>query len=153
MKKFRFRLETLLNFRKMHEEKAQMKLAEAANCLRKEQELLNLFQFQLLSNLELLGLEHSGGNPTVETLKLFSDYVDKIKRKITDQQQIMAKAALYRDECLAELEHAIKQRKLVDNLKEKQLEHYHYDFLQEEQKILDELGTQAYMRGKESSRT
>lgn len=149
MKKFQFRLETLLKFRKMQEEQALTKLAEATNRLQKEQELLSDLQNKLSSNLDLLNHEQVK-QPTIETLKTYSNYIDKIKSEITTQIDLVAKAASYRQECLTILEAAIKQRKLVDNLRKKRLEQYKNELLQEEQKILDELGTQAFMRDKES---
>jgi flagellar FliJ protein len=129
----------------MQEEQAQIKHAEAVNRLQMQQEILSSFQSQLASNLNLLGKAQSG-SPTIETLKTFSNYIDKIKREIIDQQEQVTKAAAYHQECLAELEDAIKQRKLVDNLREKRLEQYQNEILQEEQKLLDELGTQAFVR-------
>lgn len=149
MKKFRFRLETLLKFRRMQEEQAQIKLAEATDRLRKEQELLGDLQNKLALNLNRLNNEQAG-QPTIETLKTFSYYIDKIKSEIVAQLEQVAKAKAYRQECLTILEAAIKQRKLVDNLRKKRLEQYNNELLQEEQKILDELGTQAFMRDKES---
>lgn len=149
MKKFRFRLETLLKFRKMEEEQAQIKMTEANIRLYKEKELLNQFQDRLVSTLDLLSKEQSG-SLTVEILKTFSYYIDKIKRDIILQREQVAKAEDYRQECLTQLEDAMKQRKLVDNLREKRLDQYNIELLQEEQKVLDELGTQAFMRNKES---
>ncbi|MBP2662593.1 MAG: flagellar export protein FliJ [Firmicutes bacterium] len=149
MKKFRFRLETLLKFRKMEEEQAQIKMTEASMRLYKEQEFLNQFQNKLLGSLTLLSEEHAG-SPTIETLKTFSYYIDKIKKDIIFQQEQIVKAEAYRQECLVVLEAAMKQRKLVDNLRKKQLEQYNIELLQDEQKVLDELGTQAFMRNKES---
>lgn len=145
MKKFRFRLETLLRFRKMQEEQAQLKFGDAAKQLQTQQENLDLLQTQLAFNVELLNREQLG-SPTIETLKTFSYYIDKIKRDISEQQEMVAKAAAYRQECLLELEYAIKQRKLVDNLREKRLDQYHRELLQEEQQVLDELGTQVFVR-------
>jgi flagellar protein FliJ len=149
MKKFRFRLETLLKFRKMEEEQAQIKMTEANMRLYKEQEFLNQFQNKLLGSLTLLSEEHAG-SPTIETLKTFSYYIDKIKKDIIFQQEQIVKAEAYRQECLVGLEAAMKQRKLVDNLRKKRLEQYNIELLQDEQKVLDELGTQAFMRNKES---
>jgi flagellar FliJ protein len=149
MKKFRFRLETLLKFRKMEEEQAQIKMAEANLRLIKEQELLDQFNHILATSLTLLTQEQTG-SPTVETLKTFSYYIDKIKRDIINQQAQVVKAETYRHECLTVLEAAVKQRKLVDNLREKRLEQYKAELLQDEQKVLDELGTQTFMRNKES---
>lgn len=149
MKKFQFRLETLLKFRKMEEEQAQLKMTEASIRLYKEQELLSQLQNKLVVSLDLLSQEQSG-SPTIDTLKTFGYYIDKIKREIIHQQEQVAKAETYRQECLVALEAAMKQRKLVDNLREKRLEQYQTELLQEEQKLLDELGTQAFMRNKES---
>jgi len=149
MKKFQFRLETLLKFRKMEEEQAQIKMTEASISLYKEQDLLNQLQNKLVVSLDLLSQEQSG-SPTIEILKTFGYYIDKIKREIIGQQEQVAKAETYRQECLIALEVAMKQRKLVDNLREKRLAQYHTELLQEEQKVLDELGTQAFMRNKES---
>ena len=149
MRKFRFRLETLLKFRKLQEEQAQIKLAEASNRLLQEQEMLAGMKDQLALTLDLLSREQAG-NPTIDTLKTFSFYIDKIKSDIAAQQERVNKAAADRQECLRAMEAAMQQRKLVDNLKDKRLEQYHNELLQEEQKILDELGTQAFMRDKES---
>jgi flagellar FliJ protein len=135
MKKFRFRLETLLKYRKMEEEQAQIKIAEGNTRLYKEQELLNNFQNDLRSNLDSLSKEQAG-SPTIETLKTFSYYIDKIKRDIAIQREQVAKAEVYRQECLEVLEKAIRGQKLVDNLRKKRLEQYNAELLQEEQKIL-----------------
>jgi len=133
----------------MEEEQAQIKMTEASMRLYKEQEFLNQFQNKLLGSLTLLSEEHAG-SPTIETLKTFSYYIDKIKKDIIFQQEQIVKAEAYRQECLVVLEAAMKQRKLVDNLRKKQLEQYNIELLQDEQKVLDELGTQAFMRNKES---
>ncbi|WP_371368973.1 hypothetical protein SRRS_23400 [Sporomusa rhizae] len=149
MKKFRFRLETLLKFRKMREEEAQIKLAEANIKLRKEQDILKDLR-KKQADIFLLLNQKQTNSPTIETLKTYSYYIDKIKSDITAQQEEVAKAAAYRQECLVVMEDAMKQRKLVDNLRTKRLEQYNDELLHEEQKILDELGTQAYMRDRES---
>lgn len=148
MKKFRFRLETLLKFRQMQEERAQIKLAEATEALHKEQARLAGFQDSLAANLASFSRKQSAGSLTVETLKTFSDYTDTINRMISEQQTQVAKAAGRRQECLTELENAIQQRKLVSNLREKCLAQYREELLQDEQKILDELGTQAFGRNR-----
>ena len=148
MKKFRFRLDTLLKFRQMQEEQAQVKLAGATEALHKEQARLVGYQDSLAANLVLFSRQQSAGSVPVETLKTFSDYTDTINRMISDQQIQVAKAASFRQECLTELENAMQQRKLVSNLKEKCLHQYREELLQEEQKVLDELGTQAFGRNR-----
>ncbi|QDR80491.1 flagellar export protein FliJ [Sporomusa termitida] len=148
MKKFRFRLETLLKFRQMQEDQAQVRLAEATESWQQEQAQLAGLHDNLAANLALFSQQQSTGSLPVETLKIFSDYTDKINRMISDQQIQVAKAASRRQECLSVLERAIQQRQLVSNLREKCLDRYKEELLQDEQKILDELGTQAFGRNR-----
>ena len=51
-----------------------------------------------------------------------------------------------RQDCLAKLEEAVKQLKAVESLKETQYQQYLYESLLEEQKTLDEIGMQLYLR-------
>jgi flagellar FliJ protein len=51
-----------------------------------------------------------------------------------------------RRECIVLLEEAARKRKLVEKLKEKRLAQYQAEALLVEQKLLDELGLQAFVR-------
>ncbi len=145
MRPFQFRLETLLKVRRMQEEQAQVKLAEATAAFVAEQELLTALEVDLAGHVADYRRQLRETVP-VATLKMLRDYYDKLKGDIARQQENVAAADGKRRECLAVLEEAAKARKLVEKLKEKRLAQYQAEELLEEQKLLDELGLQAFSR-------
>lgn len=145
MRPFQFRLETLLKFRRLQEEQAQLRLAEATAVLVAEQERLARREDELADHVA--DYRRRLSEPvTVATLKMLRDYYDKLKGAIAQQQERVDAADGRRRECLAALEEAAKARKLVEKLKEKQFAQYQAEALLEEQKLLDELGLQAFSR-------
>lgn len=145
MRPFQFRLETLLKFRRLREEQAQLRLAEATAALEAEKERLAALQEE--ATALVADYRRTQAEPvTVATLKVFRDYNDKLKGDISHQHIRVDAAAQKRQECLTTLEEAAKARKLVEKLREKRLAQYQAEALLEEQKLLDELGVQAFSR-------
>ena len=151
MKRFRFRLETLLKFRKLQEEQAQINLAEAMDRLRQERERLMALEQTLAVNTDVLRQCQQEGS-TVEILKLYQNYLDKIKRDIVAQKAVVARADEHHRNCLRLMEDAMKKRKVVENLKERRRQQHEEEELREEQGLLDEMGIQLYTRGRVGER-
>lgn len=145
MKKFTFRLETLLKVRIMQEEEAQIKLSQATKSyfIEKEKEDTLLLARENTIN-EFRMKQHEV--LTVEILKNYHYFIDKIKEELFLQVKRTQAAAEYRRDCLKKLEEAVKNRKLVEKLKEKQWLEYQEQILREEQVLLDEIGVQAYSK-------
>lgn len=147
MQRFQFRLETLLKFRRIQKEQAQIKFSEALNKLHTEQELLLDLENKLAESMDALrSRQQEQKLLTLETLKVFSNYFDRIKSDIIIQNEKVTEADGYCKECLAALEEAVKKSKLVEKLRVKRLQQYQADALHEEQKILDEMAMQIYIR-------
>lgn len=147
MKRFHFRLEALLNFRKMKQEEAQLRFMEACSELQREQELLmGLEQEEQAQLLEFKNFQRRKGL-TVDSLLLFSNYFDRLKEQITEAANRVATAEAKRQAAMKELEEAVKSYKVVENLRKKRLAEYRLELLREEQKELDEMGTQIFLRG------
>ncbi|MDR1702764.1 MAG: flagellar export protein FliJ [Sporomusaceae bacterium] len=149
MKKFQFRLETLLKYREIKEERAQLVFAEADTIYRYEKSILEKFAAILEDTLQRF-YEKQKKSITAEELHLYNAYIVATENNISIQTRKVISAENHRQDCLQKLEEAMKQRKLVENLKSKQLERHYLEFLQEEQKYLDEIGTQRSVRGKVS---
>ena len=147
MKPFRFRLETLLDFRKMQKEQSQITFLKATNQLRIEKEKLMGLESKLAENIQLLRVSQQQ-SLTVEKLKFFQHYFDKINKDILQQNQSIAHAKEYCDECLQKFAEAEKNHKIVEKFREKKLQHYQIEAIQEDQKLLDEIGLQIYTREK-----
>lgn len=145
MKKFIFRLETLLKVRIRQEEEAQFKLAQATQSYLREREKENVLVLAQESTInDFRNKQHEV--LTVETLKNYHYFIDKIKEELFLQVKRTQAAADYRIECLKNLEETIKNRKLVEKLKEKQWTEYQEQALGDEQILLDEIGLRTYSK-------
>ncbi len=140
MKPFVFPLAALHKIRRQNEESHQQRLAEAT--ARYQQALAELEELQ--RRLTQLQTEYEGkkrSGALISLLIVFEAYQRELQFSLA--QKAMAVEAL-REERLAALkllEEALKARKIVDKLKEKELEVYQETVLQEEQKALDELAS------------
>jgi flagellar FliJ protein len=148
MQRFQFRLETLLKFRRMQQEQAQIKFAEALQKLQIEEEELDRLKNKLKDSLALFCEKQQRHElVNIEDFQMFSNFFEQIKIIINIQQEKVHAADAYRYECLLVLEEAVKKCKLVERLKEKRLLQYRAEFLREEQKYLDEMASQRYAKG------
>ena len=145
MQKFRFKLQRLLDFRKIREEQAEAEFAKATRVFLHEKELLHQLETKLADSFDRLKLEQEKPSSLL-TLKLFQDYIDTTREGIKLQAVKVAAAADRRQQCLRKLEEAARKRKGVESLKEKKLQQYHEEALKEEQAFLDELSGQRYIR-------
>lgn len=145
VKPFQFRLEPLLKFRRIQEEQAQVLLAQAtAQYLAARDELVA--REERLADHLIFWRQRQQESVTVGSLKMLQDYNDKLISDISCQKQNVAAAESFRQECIRGLEEAARARKLVEKLREKRLRQYQAELLREEQKELDELGLQAFIR-------
>ena len=145
MQKFRFKLQRLLDFRKIREEQAEAEFAKATRVFLHEKEQLRQLETNLSDTFDRLKQEQEK-HSSLLTLKLFQDYIDTTREGIKVQAVKVAAAADRRQQCLRKLEEAARKRKGVESLKEKKLQQYHEEALQEEQAFLDELSGQRYIR-------
>ena len=145
MQKFRFKLQRLLDFRKIREEQAEAEFAKATRVFLHEKEQLRQLETNLSDTFDRLKQEQEK-HSSLLTLKLFQDYIDTTREGIKLQMVKVAAAADRRQQCLRKLEEAARKRKGVESLKEKKLQQYHEEALKEEQAFLDELSGQRYIR-------
>lgn len=143
MRKFKFRLQVLLDLAVKLEEQQLNKTRVAERQLRKEQETLESLmedkQTALYSQQEnmLKGC-------SVQELIEMQFYLDKLARQISRQQTQVAEAEkAYQDE-MAMLQEKMRYRKMLENLRAKAWEEHRQKQLKEEQIILDELALVRY---------
>lgn len=147
MKPFRFRLEKLLEFRKTHKEQSQIAFLQATHQLRIEKEVSAELEGKLSGNIALLHSQQQQ-SLSIEILKSFRYYIDKISDDINKQNLLVMQAEEHRQQCLCVLAEAEKKHKVVEKYREKKLQHYQEDAIKEEQKVLDEIGLQIFIKDK-----
>ena len=150
MKKFRFQLETLLKVTRMKKEEAEVAFAEAVRRL----EEARSYQRQLLEEmhrgrLDYENLSKEGTRIKIGTLMSFNQFFGWKRQQIEDQQQVILTANAERQKRLKVLMEQMSALKSIEKLREKRLAEYKAEVLQEEQKMLDEIGLQLTMRNRE----
>ena len=147
MKKFRFKLETLLGVTRRKKEDAERFFAEATRKLEEERARLT----ELLEEMQRVQAEYKeqtqeGKRISVGRLMTYTSYVNWKREQIEQQQQIIMQAQAERQKRLKELLQLMSKLKSIEQLKEKRLQQYKDELLFEENKMLDEIGLQLYMR-------
>ena len=150
MKKFKFQLETLLKVTRMKKEEAEVAFAEAVRRL----EEARSYQRQLLEEmhrgrLDYENLSKEGTRIKIGTLMSFNQFFGWKRQQIEDQQQVILAANAERQKRLKVLMEQMSALKSIEKLREKRLAEYKAAVLQEEQKMLDEIGLQLTMRNRE----
>ena len=140
MNRFQFRLDTLLIIRIRAEEQAQISLSAAIKEFNDKQQQLVILKNSLKQ--AFVGLSLQDKQLTINELQIYDRYIDGLRAKILQQEELVEKSRVKRDEYLKALEAAAQQRKLIEKLKAKRMQEYQKIMLQEEQKIIDELAGQ-----------
>ena len=145
MKKFVFRLETVLDIRKKKEEEVQIKLGEALSHLNKE-----------MANLEILYDKRNFYQTEITRMRpiatkvgevmMYQDYLDSLEVSIKKQKELIARLEKVVDEVRYELAECAKERKIIEKIRQNEYEEYKKEYEASERNILDEFGVIAVAR-------
>lgn len=151
MKRFQFSLETLLKIREREEEQVQLKLAEAiAACKKIEsnlQKLYNQYENSLTEQGQVIGR-----NIPVHELMNHVVYQERLQAQIEQTKQNLLEAQLEQENERINYLNAAKKRKIVEKLKARKLQQHWQNLLKEEQDLMDELGTIAFLKDRHVSK-
>lgn len=145
MKKFEFKLETVLKMRIRHEEQCQKDLQTAQKLQADAYRQVQIRQKQIED--AIFGCQQN----LVEKLDLFTitnyqDYLQWLTKMLNfDNQQLnecIRRVAFARDRLIE----ASKEKKIVEKLKEQAFHQYQAEALHTEIQFLDELGTNRFVR-------
>lgn len=147
MKKFRFKLETLLKVTRMNKDQAQVELAKATKLLEEARGYLQvLLQEMAQGHKDYAELTGEGKVISLGRLMTFNSFFNWKREQIEAQQQRIIQCQAERQKRMQELVKIMNKLKSIEQLKEKQLKQYMAELLEEEQKQLDEIGGQLYFR-------
>ena len=149
MKKFRFKLETLLKVTRMNKETAQVALATATKKLEEARSQLQTLLEEMAQGHKDYDELTSKGTITVGTLMTYNSFFNWKRTQIENQLQEIIRCQSERQQRVRELVAIVNKLKSIEQLKEKRLQQYMEELLQEEQKQLDEIGGQLYFRNQQ----
>ena len=128
MKKFRFKLEKYLDVTRRRKDEAERRFAEASRRLEEAREKLGQLLMEMAQGQkDYAALIGAGKRITVGTLMTYNSFFNW-KRQQIELMKIMSRL------------------KSIEQLKEKRLQEYKDALRSEENKLLDEIGLQLYMR-------
>lgn len=149
MKKFKFQLETLLKVTRMKKEDAEVAFAEASRKVEEAREALEgLLKEMQQGQRDYEALSTEGTKVTVGRLMMFNSFFAWKREQIEMQQGIVLQMRNEKQKKLKELMDVMSYLKSIEQLREKRLQEYKEEAMQEEQKMLDEIGLQLTMRRK-----
>ena len=147
MKKFKFQLETLLKVTQRKKDDAELKFAEVSRRLEEQQKQLQIFLREMKQGqIEFAEITGEGKKVTIGIIMTYNSFFNWKKMQIEQQQQVIMKTTQERQEKLKKLMELMTYLKSIEQLKEKRLKEYNDELLFEEQKMLDEIGLQLYVR-------
>ena len=142
---YRFRLEALLKHRKHQEEILQRELALARRQMLAEQKILHVQKASLRQHQRELQLRQQQGRRVSEIL-LVIDYLGKLAEDLEKQRKRVAAAEQGFQKIRQELIEAVKKRKILQKLKERQSERHQQRLRKKEQDAMDEVAATRFQR-------
>jgi flagellar FliJ protein len=142
---YSFRLEALLKHRKHQEEILQRELALARRQMLAEQKILHAQKASFRQHQSELQLRQQQGRRVSEIL-LVVDYLGKLTRDLDKQQKRVAAAEQAFQKSRRDLIEAVKKRKILEKLKERQWERHEQGLRKKERDAMDEVATTRFQR-------
>lgn len=145
MKKFEFKLETVLKMRIRHEEQCQKDLQAAEKLQMEAARQVEIRQGQIEETVGFYK-KSMAGKFDLFTVTNFQDYLQWLTRlldqDIRQLDECNRRVAFARNRLIE----ASKEKKIVEKLKEQAYQQYQAEALQAEIQFLDELGTNRFVR-------
>ena len=149
MKKFKFKLETLLKVTRMKKDDIEVQFAALNRKLQDQQEHLHMLLDEMQQGQrDYEALAREGTRVNVERLVNYNRFFAWKREQIEMQNEMILQTKNERQKKLKELMEVMSYLKSIEQLKEKRFREYQEQALFEEQKMLDEIGLQLTMRAR-----
>lgn len=143
MKKFRFSLAKVLEYRRQMETQRLKAFSKAVEIFGRRREALDALAAELVSYRNRLA-ELGVGRISAKELALYRSYLGFCEMKVNKAAQWLKDAARDMEEKRGDLLDASKDKQILEKLEEIQLRHYNYELAKEETKELDEVGARKF---------
>jgi len=142
MAKFIFKMQSVLNIRKQKEDSIKNELADAMRKLEAEKRKLAELEDRLENTVR--EFNEKTKKSTVHELIEFNEYLSVLNSRIRSQKENVNIVAQYVDKVREELVKAMKDRKILEKLKDRQYEQFLMEQKKLEQKTNDEIVSYNY---------
>lgn len=130
----------------MQKDRAEVAFAEVSRRLEEERQQLRQYLEEMQQGHKDYEDIIAARRMTVGTLMTYNSFFDWKRRQIEAQQEQIIQTRAEQQKKLRELMEVMNELKSIEQLKEKRRREYIEEMLAEEQKMLDEIGLNLYMR-------
>ncbi|MCE5300216.1 MAG: flagellar export protein FliJ [Spirochaetia bacterium] len=150
MKKFRFKLETVLNVKEQKEELLKTELLKLqAQKIEQEQMLKEIKEKRAYFSRQKS--DESKGITDIQSLIYFEQYISSLLIKIDNTKNKIKELEKQADIKRVEVVEASREKKVFEKLKKKEFEEFEKAILYNEQKVLDEIAVNKFNRKEQHS--
>jgi flagellar FliJ protein len=142
---FRFKFEPLLTHRRHEEESARKNLFAAQIALRQAQERLRRIKKERRRSILQLQRRQAGKLDTA-AITLALDFINQLTLALDEAQRTVFQAEKRVTVSHQELLKAVKRRKTLEKLKEKDRQRYQRELMRQETKFMDEVAANRHAR-------
>lgn len=146
METFKFRFERVLDVRLIREDRLQSDVASRERLLADARDDARALKQRVAEREEELRGQ-SGGMVAVERTRLLFDFIAFLRKRLVECESRVATCERELAECKDALIRAVKERKALESLRERDYRAYRDELARREQKEMDEMAGQARVRG------
>ncbi len=147
MKKYKFRLQTVLDIKAKKLEQKLLELARIVDTLNKEVEIeKQLIIEQNTLQSKIVEISSMDTPQSLFEIQNSRGYWGNLGTKIIAQREKIKNIEYFVQAKREEVNEALKEKKVLENLKEKDQERFYKEFLAYENRELDEIATVRYIR-------
>ena len=138
MKKFTFNLESVLNHRKLLEDKERQKLLRINQSILQAEQDRDKLRHEI-NDCRQMVIGRQKGIIDIDKIRHLAAYIEKLEFDVIQLTLHISQLEKEKAQQLERLVQAKRRREVVDKLKEKKLAHYERETRELEQKLLDDL--------------
>jgi len=116
-----------------------LRFSEAARCLDKEKRQLELLEQEKFNLVGILKDLQKNATP-VENITLLVRYIGELQTRENGQWEIIREVSMDLETKRKELLESVQKRKILEKLREKNLEDYQHHLADFDRKVMDEMG-------------
>lgn len=147
MKKFQFRLQVVLDIK---EKLLEQKLLELSKVQRGLQDAMHkqktLEGYQMEINEALMNVFQSGNDLDLVEVQRYKDFINKLIVDISNQKVVVQNISKLLDIKRKEVNEVLKEKKVLEKLKENQQKKFYQEFEMYERRELDDMASSRYAR-------
>lgn len=147
MKKFQFRLQVVLDIKEKLLEEKLVELSKVQRGLQdavQKQKTLEGYQAEI--NQALLNVFQSGNDLDLVEVQRYKDFINKLIVDISNQKVVVQNITKLLEIKRKEVNEILKEKKVLEKLKENQQKKYYQEFEQYERRELDDIASSRYAR-------